>query len=320
MTVALAVALVAAAAAAAASPSSAPEAAATPAVAVETSAGEAAATGSVPVATASSAAATPTAAASATPSPLPSPSPTQTPGSLTSPVLFRGSCVYRGGCTVTAVGTVEDSGIRPLRCDASTSKALRTEIAHRYFAPGTMLDLYARGAPAGSFEIDDAQDGGGCVIRASGHKRNTPATVHDFLALLPDDPVRLGALRFPHGGEPDARAIAAAALASAGVKVEAGDVDLDVVRRFREAKTAVVAVDGDAGGRHVVAIAEGNGVDPAAWKIAWSSVTRDAQPKTTLVDAFDLGADGHADVLLETERGEAMEWILLHRGNGTWKP
>ncbi|HVO30329.1 MAG TPA: hypothetical protein VMV18_06320 [bacterium] len=283
---------------------------------VTTTAGAAAATVTT---TAPVAAPTATAEATETPAtpaetPAPATEGTPRPAGLGVPVIFRGVCDPRAGCTITAAGMVNAAKLVPIACDASNEKEVREKIGARYLAPGTTLDLYARGSAVGSFEVTGAIAGKGCVVRATGRKRNTPVTILNFIALLPDDPVRLAALKFPSAAEPDARSIAALALKEANESTVG--LSLNQSRRFREGNVSVMVVDADAGSRHVVAIAEGSGRDPAAWKIAWSSVAPSSDAHFVLADAFDLGADGHGEVLLERE---PAEWVLLRRNGGTWK-
>lgn len=283
------------------------------AVLIATSAGTPAATGS---ATAVEASPTATALPAATAAPEATAAP-RTNG-IGAPVLFRGECVYRGGCSIVAAGIVTEAGLQPIACDATNEAGVRAKIASRYFAPGTQLDLYARGAAVGSFELTGETSGSHCVIRAEGHKRNVPSTVQNFVALLPEDPVKLAALKFPGEAQTDVKELVRMALKDAGGA--ASSVDLDVVRRFREGGMSVVAVDADAGGKHVVAIAEGQGTDASKWKVLWSSVQGPSESRLTLVDALDLGADGHAKVLLEKPKSDGgTEWVLLRRSGGAWK-
>ena len=252
--------------------------------------------------------------------PTPAPEPTTAPRAqgLGSPVLFRGACELRAGCNIIAAGIVTEAGLQPIACDDSNDAEVRGKIAARYFAPGTQLDLYSRGAAVGSFEISGETQGGHCAIRADGHKRNVPSTVMNFVALLPEDPVKLAALKFPGEAQADVKDLVRMALKEAGVT--ATSVDLDVVRRFREAGLSMAAIDADAGGKHVVIIAEGPGTDSSKWKIAWSSVQPQGEARLTLVDALDLGADGHAKILLEKPKSEGgAEWTLLRRNGGSWK-
>ncbi len=248
----------------------------------------------------------------------PDATPLRAPG-LGASVLFRGECEYRGGCQVTAAGIVTDAGLQPIACDASNEAEVRSKIAARYFVPGTQLDLYARGASAGTFEITSVDATRNCIVRADGHKRNVPMTVKSFVALLPEDPVKLAALKFPGNQQGDAKAIVIVALKEAGVT--ATSVDLDVLRRFRDGATSILAIDAEAAGKHVLCVAEGKGLDAAAYKLTYSVVTPGNEAHYTLVDALDLGADGHAELLLERNKPDGgLEWILLRRTAGTWKP
>src|SRR5262249_38676712 len=154
------------------------------------------------------------------------------------------------------------------------AKDVRAKIIARYLAPGTQLDLYARGAAVGSFEVAAEEGSSGCQVKATGHRRNVPSTVMDFLALLSDDPVKLAALTFPGEPQTDAKTIARAALAQlkSGTAATPAPVEVSMVRRFRESGVSVMAVDASVNGTRVLAIAEGNGLDAGKWKVVWSTL------------------------------------------------
>jgi hypothetical protein len=247
--------------------------------------------------------------------------PERAPG-LGAPILFQGECEPRGGCHIISAGMITEAGLQPIPCDADHDGETRTKIVSRYFGAGTELDLYARGAAAGSFIIvNDESAAKGCTVRAGGKRRGTPVTVMNFVALLPDDPVKLAALRFPGEPQPSAKAIAELGFAAGGATA-GGPIDVNVVRRFREGGMSVMVVDADTPTKHVLTIAEGAGADPTKWKAVWQQVSAGSESRAGLVDALDLGADGHAEILLEktTSKGDAApEWTLLRRTGGAWK-
>lgn len=250
------------------------------------------------------------------------PVPTPRPPGLGVPVLFRGECTPGGGasgCRIVAAGLVVGDAIQPLSCDSAEQGESRKKIADRYFAPGHVLDLYVRGAPSGSFVVA-AQDEPprGCSNRARGKKVGSVGRVTSFVALDPEDPVKLSALRFPAGVQADAREVARGALQAEPFNAPPAEVGIHEVRRFREGDRSVLVVEATTGRGRVILIAEGEGRDPAGWKVVWSSEP-DAQ--MTLVDIFDLGADQKTEIFLERlHRGEPSEWVLLRRGERGWAP
>ncbi len=274
---------------------------------------------------AATAAAKPKPAKSA-PSPRPSPAialpaeapPPEPPSAR--PVLFRGKCARGSGpsaCRIVAVGTVTEAGLEPLACKPGDEASVRASIAKRYFEAGTVLDLYARGAPAGSFQIAAAEPTAGCGAAATGARVDLSGPVFDFVALHPNDPVKLGASRFPSSVQPDAEAIAVAALVTPQSTLATGEVAVREVRRLRDADRSVMVVDATGGGRQVVVIAEGNGPAPRDWRPVWSSLERMPGVPLALVDTFDLGADGRMEILLE--RSDATAWLLLRRHEREWR-
>jgi len=210
----------------------------------------------------------------------------------------------------------EGGTLSPIPCE--DEKATRAKIADRYFRPGTELDLYVRGAPTGSFTVAaEESEEVGCQPRASGRRHGAPGSTYDFIALYPDDAVKLGPIHFPMKPQPDARAVVRLAL---GDKAP-GTLSLRSVRRMTDGSQQILVADVALGsGGHAVVIAEGAGTDPTGWKAVWSDLTDGSQPALLLVDAFDLGADGHPKVLLERpKRGGATEWILLRRDAKGWR-
>lgn len=312
-------------AAAAPSPSAAPSATVaspTPTSAAETPAPSPSPT---PAATATAtvtpvASATP--AATASPTPSPEPSPTPRPAGLGAPVLFRGECTPgggSGGCRIVAAGLVTGDAITPLACDSAEEQEWRRKIAERYFVPGHALDLYVRGAPSGSFVVEKQDEPPrGCANRARGRRVGSPGRVVSFVALDPEDPVKLSTLRFPTGVQADARDVALVALKAEPFNAQAVDVGLHEVRRLREGETSVLVLETTTSRGRVILIAEGEGRDPAGWKTVWTSAPDE---QTTLVDIFDLGADQKTEILLERlHRGEPSEWVLLRRDDKGWSP
>jgi hypothetical protein len=237
---------------------------------------------------------------------------------LGKPILFRGDCTPGGGpaaCRVTAIGFAGDGTLDPIPCDPASEEATRTKIAGRYFAPGTSLDIYVRGAAIGTFVVA-AEDEPihGCQARASGRRHGAPGNTYDFIALLPEDPVKLAAIQFPGNVTPEPKPIAATVFAGAE------PVSVRQLRRMQDGKTSILVIDAASGADHAIVIAEGTGADPAGWKVVWSDAADSTHPAWVLVDAFDLGAEGHPEVLLERpHRGESSDWKLLGRGTGGWK-
>lgn len=259
-----------------------------------------------------------------TPVPIatPEPSPTPRPVGLGTPILFRGECTLGGGptgCKIVAAGLVSNEGLTPLPCDEKTERETRKKIADRYFHEGTPLDLYTRGAPTGSFVVAATDEPShGCGHRARGRKVGATGRVVTFVALDPEDPVKLGALRFPTGVQPDARSVIVAALKDAPFEAAAQDIGIHEVRRLREGDVSVLIAEVTTAQARAVVITEGSGADPTKWKRVWTS---DPGQTVVLVDAFDLGADGKTEILVERiHRGEASEWILLRRDDTGWKP
>lgn len=249
-------------------------------------------------------------------------SPTPLPPGLGRPVLFRGECTPGGGpaaCRVTAAAFVSADGIEPIPC--TDEKDTRAKLGARYFAPGTELDLYVRGAPNGTFVVA-AEDPPvrGCGVRATGRRLGAPASTYTFVALHPEDPAALAAIRFPSGVQPTPQSIAVKALAKDGVGPQ--DISVRQVRRFRDLHPteSVLVIDALAAGSRAIVVAEGNGPDPAGWRITWTNVADEGKAPLILVDTFDLGADGKAEILLErVHRGEPSEWHLLRRDATGWR-
>lgn len=276
-----------------------------------------------------SATVTPTPAATETlvelPTPVvvtPTPAPTPRPKGLGSSVLFRGECTPGGGpagCRVVAAGIVAGDSLAPIPCDVKSEKETRAKIADRYFHVGTPLDLYVRGASTGTFVVAATDEPShGCGNRASGRKVSAVGKVVTFVALDPEDPVKLGALRFPTGVQADARSVVVAALKGAPFTASAQDIGVHEVRRLREGDVSVLLAEVTTAHARSVIIMEGKGSDPAAWTRVWHS---DPAQTVVLVDAFDLGADGKTEILVERiHRGEASEWTLLRRDDAGWKP
>ena len=254
--------------------------------------------------------------------PTPTPEPTPRPAGLGVPILFRGECTPGGGpsgCRVVAAGLVAGDALQPIRCDETREGESRKKIAERYFAHGNALDLYVRGAPAGSFVVGEADEPPrGCSNRAKGAKIGAPGKVVSFVALDPEDPVKLGALKFPSGVQPEARPVALAALEAEPFNVEPQAVGLHEVRRLREGATSVIVMETTTGSGRVILIAEGQGSNPEGWKVVFAT---EPTASVTLVDVFDLGADDKTEILLERlHRGEPSEWVLLRRDDAGWKP
>lgn len=237
---------------------------------------------------------------------------------LGKPILFRGDCTPGGGpaaCRVTAIGFAGGGTLDPIPCDPASEDATRAKIAGRYFAPGTSLDIYVRGAAIGTFAVA-AEDEPihGCQARASGRRHGAPGNTYDFIALLPEDPVKLAAIKFPGGVTPEPKPIAATVFAGGE------PVSVRQLRRMQDGGTSILVIDAASGADHAIVIAEGTGADPAGWKVVWSDAADSTHPAWILVDAFDLGADGHPEVLLERpHRGESSDWKLLGRGADGWK-
>lgn len=260
----------------------------------------------------------------ATPVETPAPTPVaaeaaSTPAPLAKPILFRGSCTPGGGaagCRVFAVGHVTDAGIEPFACE--DEKDHRNRIAARYFVPGTELDLYLRGAPTGIFTVvKEDEPARGCSNRADGRRRGAPGNTYSFVALHPDDPVKLAAVRYPMGVQPAPQALAVRAFAG---EVVPGDIRVREHRRLRDGEASVIVIEAIAGDTRAILIAEGDGPDAANWKIVWKDLATGAKPNLEIVDSFDLGADGTPEVLFErVHRGEPSEYVLLRRSGGTWK-
>lgn len=253
----------------------------------------------------------PAATAEATPAPAAAP--------LAKPVLFRGSCTPGGGaagCRVFAVGYVTDAGLEPFACD--DQKDFRNRIAARYFVAGTELDLHLRGAPTGVFTVvKEDEPSRGCSNRAEGRRRGAPGNTYSFVALHPDDPVKLAAVRYPMGVQPPPQAIAVAAFAG---QVVPGDIRVRDHRRLRDGDASVLVIEALAGDIRALLIAEGEGPDATNWKIVWKDLAMGAQPNLEIVDSFDLGDDGTPEVLVErVHRGEPSEYMLLRREKGAWK-
>ena len=252
----------------------------------------------------------------------PTPAPTPRPAGLGSPVLFRGECTPGGGpagCRIVAAGIVTGDALAPIPCDEKTESDTRKKIAERYFHEGTPLDLYVRGASTGTFVVADTDEPNrGCGNRARGKKVSVTGKVVTFVAFDPEDPVKLGPLRFPSGVQPDARSVVVAALKTAPFEAAAQDIGVHEVRRLRDGDVSVIVAEVTTALARSVIIAEGKGADPAAWSRVWAS---DPAQTVVLVDAFDLGADGKTEIFVERiHRGEASEWILLRRDDSGWKP
>ncbi len=254
------------------------------------------------------------------------PGTTPLPEGIGKPILFRGECTPGGGpaaCRVTAAAVVTTAGLESIPCahDKEGEKDTRGKIAARYFAPGGELELYVRGAPSGSFlvAVEDSP-ARGCGVRATGRRLGAPQNTYSFLALHAEDPVSLGAIRFPSGVQPAPQQIAVKALVTDGVGP--ANISVRTVRRFRDVHPtkSVMVLDAFAADARAIVIAEGDGPDPASWEITWKRVADPGKPPLAVVDAFDLGADGKAEILLEKiHRGEPSEWILLHRdAAGAW--
>ena len=112
--------------------------------------------------------------------------------------------------------------------------------------------------------------------------------------------------------------LALAAVKEAPFEAFPQDVGVHEVRRLREGEVSVLLAEVTTARSRAVIIAEGKGPDPAAWKRVWAS---DPDHTVVLVDAFDLGADGKTEILVERlHRGEASEWTLLRRDESGWKP
>ena len=261
------------------------------------------------------------AAATATPTATPE----ATPAPLEKPVLFRGTCTPGGGpsgCRVFAVGFVTDAGIEAFPCTTAIENESRNRIAARYFLPGTELDLYLRGAPTGVFTVvKEDEPSRGCGNRAEGRRRGAPGHTYSFIALHPDDPVKLAAVRYPMGVQPPPQAIAVAALAgetSGGAT--ASDIKVRDHRRLRDGDTSILVIEAIAGSMNAVVIAEGDGPDASKWKIVWTDLAKSGKANLEIADSFDLGADGTPEILFErVHRGEPSEWVLLRRSAGAWK-
>jgi hypothetical protein len=272
-------------------------------------------------ATATATPAEPVATAAVTPESTPTPAPTPRASGVGSPILFRGECTPGGGpagCRIVAAGVVKGETLAPLPC-ADGEDQTRGRIAARYFHAGTPLDLYVRGAPAGTFVVaEEDEPPRGCSNRAKGRKVGAQGKVATFVALDPDDPVKLGALHFPSGVQPDARSVVVAAMKDAPFDATAQEIGVHEVRRLREGDTSVIVAEATTAHARSVVVSEGNGSDASGWKRVWAS---DPEETVILVDAFDLGADGKTEILLERQhRGELSEWILLRRDAGGWKP
>lgn len=259
----------------------------------------------------------PAAKTEATPDASPAAAPTPEP--LAKPVLFRGACTPGGGpagCRVFAVGYVTDAGIEPFACE--DDKEFRTRIAARYFVPGTELDLHLRGAPTGVFTVlkEDAPSRG-CGTRAEGRRRGAPGNTYSFVALHPDDPIKLAAVRYPTGVQPSPQPLAAAAFEG---QVGAANISVREHRRLRDGDASVIVIEVWAGDARGILIAEGEGPDASKWKIVWKDIAEAGKPNLEIVDSFDLGADGTPDVLFErVRRGEPSEYVILKREKGSWR-
>lgn len=263
---------------------------------------------------------TPIATPEPTPEATPEPTPMPRPSGVGAPILFRGECTPGGGasgCRIVAAGVVTGDALGPIPCVQGEPET-RKKIAARYFDPGTPLDLYVRGAPGGTFVVAAADEPPrGCSNRARGRKVSSPGRALTFVALDPEDPVKLGPLRFPSGVQASARAVVVAGLEAEPYGATPQEIGVHEVRRLREGDASVLVAEASTSRARVVLIAEGNGSDPAAWTRVWAS---DPAQTHVLVDAFDLGADGTTEILLEREhRGEQSEWVLLRRVDGAWK-
>lgn len=254
----------------------------------------------------------------------PDPTPTPRPEGVGAPVVFRGECTRGGGasaCRVVAIGVATGSGIRPLDCPAGSENAIRERIEKRYFEPGTRLDLYVRGAPTGSFVVGEADaPSRGCAARARGRRIGAPGHTYDFVALLPEDPVKLSAIRLPNEPQPWEHDLAVKALAGEKTGATAEDVRVRDLRRLKAGGKSVMILRATAADTRAILIAEGTGRDAEDWKIVWSELSDPEQPPVEIVDVLDLDADDVPDLLLERiYRGAPSEWRILRRTDDGWK-